>query len=49
MADLDPLVLGLLESLPEPGAVWPVAERQKWLRAAESIFALLYKDEPNDA
>ena len=29
-------IRGLLDSLPPPDTVWPHAEREKWLRTAES-------------
>lgn len=41
---LHPFVLGLLETLPNPGSLWPVAERQLWLETASHIFGLIYKD-----
>ena len=34
---------GLLSALPEPGTSWPVQARIKWLRAASSIFDLMYE------
>lgn len=40
-----PLIKGLMETLPSPGSVWSDGERKEWLRAAESIFALIYKAE----
>jgi hypothetical protein len=40
-----PFVVGLLGTLPSPGEVWPEDERKKWLQTAESIFALLYRDQ----
>jgi hypothetical protein len=30
--------------LPEPGADWRLAQREKWLETARSIFALIYQD-----
>jgi len=42
-----PFIEGLLESLPAPQAVWPQAERTKWLRAAADIFELMYRGEQN--
>lgn len=41
-AGLHPLVQGLLECLPEVGSRWSVDDRSHWLRAASSIFDLLY-------
>lgn len=45
---LHPFIQGLLESLPAPGTDWPDSKRKTWLRAAEDIFALLYKDDNLD-
>ncbi len=39
---LHPFILGLLKTLPEPGAEWTVQERAKWLQTASSIFGLIY-------
>lgn len=39
-----PLILELFARLPRPGEEFPQAERLLWLRAAEAIFALIYKD-----
>lgn len=41
---LHPFFRGLLETLPEPGADWPRAQREQWLETARNIFALIYKD-----
>jgi hypothetical protein len=41
---LHPFFRGLLETLPEPGADWPLAQREKWLETARNIFALIYQD-----
>ena len=41
---LHPFFRGLLETLPEPGADWPPAQREQWLETARNIFALIYKD-----
>ena len=38
-----PLIASLLISLPPPDAVWSVQDRTDWLRAAESIFHLVYR------
>ena len=42
--DLHPFFRGLLETLPEIGADWALAERQQWLETARNIFALLYRE-----
>lgn len=44
--DLDPFVEVLVRSLPEPGKVWPKAERVKWITLANAAFDVVYKDEP---
>jgi hypothetical protein len=38
-----PLVVSLLAALPEPHTEWTADGRADWLRAAESIFHLVYK------
>ncbi len=38
-----PLIATLVSTLPAPGAVWPLAERDIWLKAAGSIFAMTYE------
>lgn len=40
---LDPFIVGLLRTLPEPGAEWDVAGRVKWLTTAANIFDLTYE------
>ena len=44
LAALHPFFRGLLETLPDPGADWPRAQREQWLETARNIFALIYKD-----
>lgn len=44
LSGLHPFFRGLLESLPEPGAVWPQSQRDQWLETARHIFALIYTD-----
>ena len=41
---LHPFFRGLLDTLPEPGADWPRAQREQWLETARNIFALIYED-----
>lgn len=41
---LHPFIQGLLDTLPAPDTSWPETQRQKWLRTAENIFGLIYKD-----
>lgn len=45
---LHPFIQGLLDALPESGTDWPDAKRKIWLRTAEDIFCLLYKDDNLD-
>lgn len=42
---IHPFVLGLLKALPEPNTEWKIADRAKWLRAANQIFQLMYVGE----
>lgn len=46
MTDL--LVQGLIDRLPKPESVWPLNDRAKWLRTADSIFNLVYKAEDDE-
>lgn len=43
-AGLHPFFRGLLDTLPDPGADWPRAQREQWLETARNIFALIYGD-----
>lgn len=40
---LHPLVLGLIDALPNLETSWPVDGRAKWIRAAAHIFDLVYE------
>ena len=40
---LNPFIVGLLQTLPEPQTEWAVADRAKWLQTAANIFDLIYK------
>ena len=40
-----PLIASLIASLPAPDAVWSATDRADWLRAAESLFHLVYRAE----
>jgi hypothetical protein len=44
-----PLVQELFARLPKPGEEFPHTERLLWLRAAEAILALIYKDNSTTA
>jgi hypothetical protein len=41
--DLHPFILGLLQTLPEPGSRWPQSQQQQWLDTAKGIFGLIYE------
>lgn len=41
--DMHPFFVTLLGQLPEIGGVWPKAQREAWVKFAESGFELLYK------
>jgi hypothetical protein len=42
---VDPIVAGLLDHLPKPGAVWPRSQRQLFVKLLEGSFELIYKDD----
>lgn len=44
----DLLIQGLIGRLPKPDTVWSLEERAKWLRTADSIFGLVYKDNDDE-
>lgn len=46
--DGPPLVLGLVKMLPPQESVWPTQEREKWIKAVESIFSVIYKEDGSD-
>jgi hypothetical protein len=39
----DLLIQGLVDRLPKPNGTWSLDDRAKWLRAAASIFGVVYK------
>jgi hypothetical protein len=43
--NLHPLIVGLMQALPEQGKPWAEEKRRQWVTAAEHIFGLLYPDE----
>jgi hypothetical protein len=43
VGEYHPFVLGLLDTLPNPGTVWAIEGRAAWLEAAASAFKLIYK------
>jgi hypothetical protein len=38
----------LLKVMPDPGAEWPRASRQMWLKILEEMLDTMYKDEPEE-
>ena len=44
----DPLIRELVARLPKPNAVWSTDDRIKWLRAAVSVFNLVYQATDGD-
>jgi hypothetical protein len=40
---VDNLIRGLVDLVPNPGGIWPLDDRAKWLRLAAGIFDLGYK------
>lgn len=44
LADLDPIILGLLRRIPKAGTVWPKEVRSQWLDLLEGSFQLIYKE-----
>lgn len=45
---LPKLVEGLVEQLPPAGAVWPEAQRAKWLELAGQVFNVVYRPAEDD-
>jgi hypothetical protein len=44
-----PVIAALINSMPDPGDLWPSAERQKWLSALQAALNLAYRQaEPTD-
>ena len=43
--ELDPIIKGLIDRLPDAGSLWPSKERELWLQILQSAFELVYKDE----
>ena len=39
----DPLIQALVNKLPKPNSIWSLEDRAKWLRAAATVFSLVYK------
>ncbi|MCU1500561.1 MAG: hypothetical protein JWM47_4514 [Acidimicrobiales bacterium] len=40
----DPMMRGLIQSLPPLGTVWPTEKREAWAKLALAIFDQLYED-----
>jgi uncharacterized protein DUF5343 len=47
--DRHPFVIGLLQSLPEIGSVWPDSKRNDWIKAASAVFNMIYERPPDDS
>jgi hypothetical protein len=45
----NPFVIGLIQSLPPVGSVWPDAKREDWTKAALAAFAIIYERPPEDS
>lgn len=43
--DLHPFIVGLLQTLPEPGTVWAIEGQAAWLKAAAQNFKLMYQSD----
>jgi len=43
-AGLDPLIEGLLDRLPPPGAIWSTEKRKKWLQTFEANLEIIYPE-----
>ena len=41
---IDPIIMGLIDRLPESGEEWPLDQRKLWLGILESTFKLVYKE-----
>jgi hypothetical protein len=38
-----PVIAALINSMPDPGALWPFDERQRWLSALQAALNLAYR------
>jgi hypothetical protein len=45
---LHPLLVALIDELPEPDAIWDVERRAEWLQLAAAIFRVIYPVEKDD-
>jgi hypothetical protein len=43
-----PFIRGLIQTLPEVGTEWPIADRKKWANAALAAFDVIYEPAPQD-
>jgi len=44
-----PVIAALINSMPDPGDLWPSADRQKWLSALQAALNLAYRQvEPTE-
>ena len=42
--NLDPIIVGLLEKMPETGGEWDKQDRQKWIQLFTLTIDYIYKD-----
>lgn len=43
--EIPPIVRELFALLPAPGEEFPLVDRLRWMRAAEAIFKMIYRDD----
>lgn len=48
-ADLDPLILGLLQRMPKSGQPWPILERSRWLQTLAMNLSFIHSDDPSES
>jgi hypothetical protein len=41
--------VGLIQSLPKIGTVWPDAKREAWVATAHAAFNMIYERPPEDS
>jgi hypothetical protein len=43
-----PVIAALISAMPDPGSVWSLTERAKWLSALQAALNLAYQQAPVD-
>jgi hypothetical protein len=38
-----PVIAALINSMPDPGSLWPLGERERWLSALQAALNLAYR------